>query len=854
MPAINSNFSLKHYCSYIAMIVCALLATITAQAVEPQEEDETPLTLEDYVDGMEAFDGLFTLYQDPETGSLSMAIHQSQLNTEFLYYAFIEDGVADAFNQRGMPVTEYVIEIKQYFDRIDFVKKNTSFYIDEKSTLSNGGYANISDSVLASIYVEATSESGEIVLINADELFQTEKLAQITFNLDPDSPAYTQFDIGQLNLDKSSYTHIGVYPDNMNIRSAYVYTNEKPYVYGSAALADARANTINVQHSFVKMPDNDFEPRFDDQRVGFFTKQVSDLTSFELNPYRDLITRWHLVKKYPDKPISEPVEPIVWWIENTVPYEYREIMKAGVLAWNSAFEKSGFKNALVVKIQPDDARWSADDIRYNVIRYSNSPGIGWAFGPSYINPRTGQILGGDVMFEQSFISGYGFRGDVLANPDAFFDHVSLQDNRSLSKHPKHCRKGYQMQEMFDFGRIALTATNASVSEKRKIIEQMLMELMLHEVGHVLGLMHNMKASNLHSLKDALNPAVTKGITTSSVMDYTALLIAKPGELQGDFFTTAPGPYDDWAIQFGYDPNLVGDKRKQHLARSTERALMFGNDADDMRSPGIGIDPLVNIWDMTSDNIAYARYQMELANEIIPLLRNRIGKEGESWLKLRLAVERAIFHKARNASVVASYIGGIEVNRYNQGQSSNLAPYTPIDLKTQQRAMAVLAEHIFAPAAFSIPDDILQHIAIQRRGFDHYGTTEDPKLIEMIGGIQVETLERVMHPVVLARLTDTQMYGNKYSVNQMMTELTAAIFKQDIKNLVNPIRMNLQIAYTDMLIGSFKNTDYDNISKAVMFSQLKSIERIVEKGKTNDEATSPHREYLAYLITSSLDDD
>lgn len=840
------------FASTLLYIFVLFLFSLNINASEESKED-APLTLEEYVEGMDVFEGIFTLYQDIETGSLSMEINEDQFNKEFLYFALIENGVSEADTQRGSHLTDDVIEIKKYFDRVDFVKKNTTFYIDEGSTLHNGGYANISDSVLASLYVEAVSEDKNRVLVNVDSLFQTEALVQITYNLDPDTPPHEQFSIGSLDQDKGAYTHIGVYPENMNIRSTYVYTNEKPHVYGSNALADSRASTMNVQHSFVNMPDNDFVPRLDDQRVGYFTKQVTDLSSFDLRPYRDLITRWHLVKKRPEKALSEPVEPIVWWIENTVPHEYREIMKKGVLAWNSAFEKAGFKNALVVNIQPDDATWSGDDIRYNVIRYSNSPDIGWAFGPSYANPRTGQIMGGDVMFEQNFISGYGFDGDLLANPDAFISHLA---NKSQHKHAHdmNCRKAFQMQQMLSFGRTALKVMDASVSEKRKIIEQMLMELMLHEVGHVLGLMHNMKASNLHSFEDALKPEVTKGITTSSVMDYTALLIAKPGEVQGDFFTTAPGAYDDWAIQFGYDPSIEGKKREQLLARSTERVLMFGNDADDMRTPGAGIDPRTNIWDMTSDSIAFARYQMELVDELLPITKDKLAKDGESFAKIRLALRDLIFYKYRGAQAVSSFIGGVEVNRYLQGQQSDLPPYKAVDLPTQKRAMQTLAEYIFAPDAFNIPGDLIQHAAMQRREFDHYGGTEDPKVLTSIAWVQEDVFERILHPVVLMRLSDSQLYGNEYSVNAVLKDLTNAVFEADIKKQVSPLRQNLQTDFANRLLNLLKDDAYDSISKAAAFNQLKRIEKWVKKGRVKHEATKAHRQYIAYLIKSTLDED
>ena len=153
------------------------------------------------------------------------------------------------------------------------------------------------------------------------------------------------------------------------------------------------------------MPDNDFQPRFDDPRVGFFGQTINDMTSTSATPYRDLINRWHLVKKDPAAELSEPVQPIVYWIENSTPTEFRSTIKEAVESWNLAFEKAGFKNAVVVKMQPDDATWDAGDIRYNVLRWTSSPRPPFGgYGPSFTNPRTGQILGADIMLEWVFVT------------------------------------------------------------------------------------------------------------------------------------------------------------------------------------------------------------------------------------------------------------------------------------------------------------------------------------------------------------------------------------------------------------------------------------------------------------------
>ena len=167
-----------------------------------------------------------------------------------------------------------------------------------------------------------------------------------------------------MDKNKTKINAIHNYPENTNLTIEYVYSQPSVLNSGSNAVADGRNVSISVYHSLMAMPEDDYEIRLDDPRVGYFITQVDDKTSTTSAPYRDLVHRWKLIKKDPNAVISEPAEPITWWIENTTPVEWRETIIGGVLEWNKAFEKAGFKDAIVVKIQPDTATWDAGDIRY----------------------------------------------------------------------------------------------------------------------------------------------------------------------------------------------------------------------------------------------------------------------------------------------------------------------------------------------------------------------------------------------------------------------------------------------------------------------------------------------------------
>ena len=170
---------------------------------------------------------------------------------------------------------------------------------------------------------------------------------------------------------KSRVVNLFNYEKNTDFEVEYVLESQPSYQYDAEDTADVRNVSIKMRYSFIEIPENDFEPRTVNQSVGYFSDRITDLTSKDATPYGDLINKWNLKKKYPSKEISEPVEPITFWIENTTPHELREYIKEGVLAWNIAFEEAGFKNAIEVKMQPDDALWDAGDIRYNAVSYTH---------------------------------------------------------------------------------------------------------------------------------------------------------------------------------------------------------------------------------------------------------------------------------------------------------------------------------------------------------------------------------------------------------------------------------------------------------------------------------------------------
>lgn len=831
-----------------------------AAAAAPAAPTDKKVTIASKLKNAVAYDGLMKVYQDTTDGKLYLKLSADQFNREFIYWSYAENGVASVGFNRGSFRANEVFRIRRYLDQVQFEIQNTAYYFDPSTALSKSAEANISPAVLLSEKVIAEDRAKGEVLIDATGLFLGEVLDRVKA---PSTPGSREFGLGTLSKTKSRLTNVRSYPENTDVVVDLVYDNPNG-VGGGPDVTDSRYVTVRLQHSILAMPASDYVPRRDDARVGYFGQQINDMTSPAAANYRDVINRWKLVKKNPDEPLSEPVEPITWWIENTTPLEFRDVIQRAGEAWNEAFEKAGFKNAVVVKFQPDDANWDAGDIRYNVLRWTSSPFPPFGgYGPSFTNPRTGQILGADIMFEYVFVAN-------RLKQAALYNNLGLVD--ALAEEPEHesdhgdhaaCRAGHYLQQSALFGMQALAASGASEAQKKRYLEESLYYLVLHEMGHTFGLNHNMKASQLHLPKDIHNRALTEQVgLVGSVMDYPAVNVSLDPSKQGQYFTTKPGPYDLWAIEYGYstghaDADAEEARLNEILARSTEPALTFGNDADDMRSPGKAIDPRVNVNDMSGDAIAYGVERMQLVNKLYGTLLSNYRKDGQSYQELVQAYAILGGEVNNAASAISRYVGGVYVERGFPGQPGAKDPFTPVSLADQKRAMNALKTYVFAPTAFDAAAPVWKYLQQQRRGFGFFSQTEDPKVHDRSLAIQRNVLAHLLHPAVMKRLTDSKLYGNQYSVAAMTADLTDALFAADWTTSVNGFRQNAQLEYVDRLLdiaglSEKPASGYDRPSQSAALAQIQRIRQQVRLNPGTDAETKAHRAHLALKLDKALD--
>ena len=458
------------------------------------------------------------------------------------------------------------------------------------------------------------------------------------------------------------------------------------------SLPDPRSMFLTIAYSLAPLPAEPMHGRRADPRVGYFESGRFDFSNdLQRTPRQRFVNRWRLEKKDPDAAMSEPVKPIVFWIDRTVPFKYRPVITAGVLEWNKAFEKIGFKDAVRVEVQPENADFDTLDFGRASIRWMTnaSPSFG-AIGPSHVDPRSGEILDADIGIESlSSRNIRAARSQILSatgvdNP--FRDADPTPQELALLMSGRVCTYGEMAAEQMTYGSDVLEARGdlePGSPEAEAFVEAYLKDVTMHEVGHTLGLRHNYRASRVYTQAQLADPAFTRanGIT-GSVMEYAPINLNsadEPRERYGTPFNDTLGPYDYWAIEYAYKPLASGlsaaDERaalEKVAGRSAEPLLAYGTDEDNF----IGVDPETLQFDLGGDVIAFAQRADHDRPASCSSARSRATlRADQDYNVLKRSVSYALRDVARAANVLSRQIGGVRTLRDHPGSGRD--PLTPV---------------------------------------------------------------------------------------------------------------------------------------------------------------------------------
>jgi hypothetical protein len=562
-----------------------------------------------------------------------------------------------------------------------------------------------------------------------------------------------------------------------------------------STLPDPRSMFLGFYYSFMPLPAQAMHGRPADDRIGHFVSTSQDYSD-DVTPTTavHLVDRWRLEKQDPAAALSEPKQPIVYWIDANVPEKYRESVRQGVLAWNEAFERIGFKNAIVVKQQTDKDKFDTMDARHASIRWFVGSDVGFAIGPSQVDPRSGEILDADIGMSDVFARG----ARRMVGEDSF--DLSLPqtgEDRCDYMAESAQEMGFAMDVLEARGEMDMGSPQAEA-----VAQSYVKSVIMHEVGHTLGLRHNFRSSTIYTLKQLQDPEFTKkNGMAGSVMDYTPFNLSLKGEKQGEYVQSALGPYDFWAIEYAYKPIEPVDEKAELAkiaSRSNEPLLAFGTDQD---ANGFNMDPDVNVFDLGSDPLAYFQRRLTISRELWDRVQNRTLKPGESYEVLRRSFDYGFQQFARTLPVVVKYVSGVTYLRDHAG--TGRATFTPVPLPRQREALQMLTNSLFKTDSFKFSPAM-----ISRLGSDHFNTRGRPDVSvgSRVLSLQSAALDQLMSDAVAVRLLDSQEKVENRKQALGLPELYVTVQDSVWSELrsgkdISGMRRNLQREHLKRLVAS-----------------------------------------------------
>ncbi|MDP4300042.1 zinc-dependent metalloprotease [Leptothrix discophora] len=661
-----------------------------------------------------------------------------------------------------------------------------------------------------------------------------------------------------------------------------------------STLPDPRSLFLRLHYSLTRLPAEPMRPRPADPRIGHFTTVIQDYSDdLARNAKVRHVNRWRLEKKDPSAALSEPVKPITYWIDRNVPLKYRSVISDGILEWNTAFEKIGWRQAIEVRIQPDDASFDTLDTGVASVRWmlSAQPGLA-GIGPSHVDPRSGEILDADIAFEgnslrfqrllrrqilaeggqtdwssvlqvgsagsQPASSGLASSGP-LAPAAALRAALTGADARCQAAEQGASQLGYALE------RLAADAGTPGVDEEateaaaEALVRVYLKNLVMHEVGHTLGLRHNFRASHAVDSARLDDAEWTRDHPMSgSVMDYVPANLPRPGAPAPVAYQQQLGPYDFWAIEYAYRSLGPADERTELAriaARSAEPELAFGTDED----AGLGLDPETLQFDLGNDPVAHAARRIEIARDLIARAERQSLADGDEYARLRRRVAYALLDTGSAAGVALRQIGGVRTLRDRAGSGRD--PLQPVPAARQRAALDLIARQVLSADGLVVSPTLQRKLApdffdrAENLGLGGPTPTEFiPDLV--LGGLQRSVLAQLMSDTLGQRLLDHQGKASgpddALTLAELLDRVRAEVWSELARpaaGRIEPLRRDLQRDHATRLSGALMRPSPGQ--RAELRSQLRAQARELHASLRRSVAArvwdAPSRRHLQDLL-------
>ncbi|MDX1973363.1 MAG: zinc-dependent metalloprotease [Candidatus Sumerlaeia bacterium] len=923
MLSIKSKF-------FTVLLGLIMVLALNSPANAQEEKDKLP-EIAEKTKGFKEIEGFFTLFQKAEEDELLVRLKGGQIGSEFLIATSLSKG-----QLAGLQTTDLLLKFERRGKDLLLIQPNIFF-------TAEGGLKPIveksyPDAVLARFPILAESSNGD-VLFDLKALLQGQAGDFLRARL-PNT-------IVQINRAKS-------FPDNTIVELIFRDRNQ----------------TVGIYFNIGKLPSTGYKPRKADERVGYFLTAQNNFSADERAPstFERKINRWHLEKQDPSLSLSPPKEPIVFYIESGVPIKYRRWVREGIEVWNEAFEEIGFVDAIEVRQQTETnqfADFDPEDSRYNFFRWITSQRA-FAIAPSRVDPRTGQILDSDILFDESMVRAFVEDFDLFVNSQTAYSDYPPMVRHWLARNPEMhpnwfelslrysleieqkglknktpeqlfaedvLRGGMSMQEdhaghqfcsigshfqselalhslglMFNATRAAdgdsaETPSTGTEEEKKEgedkdgekkdenkkeeenpfgewpeeFIGPLIRYIVAHEMGHSLGLRHNFKGSSWKTFEEISLEADPTVPTAGSVMDYLPFVLRADGTYPKSWITPTIGPYDRWAIAYGYavpgSGDLTSNEEKmleQIASKSEEPGLAYGTD-EDVSEP----DPRITRFDLAKDSVAFFQARAEISNKIMADLLNVSVQKGDTYARARKAFDLLLFERFRGVTESSKYIGGYDLNRTvrlvdEKGKIPENVPVRVIPAAEQRASLAFIVKQAFEENSIVLDPEVMRFLSAER--WYHEGSYDflNPLTYPVQDRIlfhQNQALFSLLNPARVRYLYDAEFHVDAktdlLTLPELMSTLRTAIWSEVIKSnsgsytdrkpMVSNLRRNLQRSHLSQLIQITNSTTqslYPSVARTLAYQELRLIQQSINKAlkDVGEQRLDPYT--LAHLQESN----
>ncbi|MBA3496467.1 MAG: zinc-dependent metalloprotease [Gemmatimonadales bacterium] len=794
----------------LARSACVLLAMALAGygPAQAQRADGGGRSFGEVTRNSEVGTGLFTIYFKRDSVFLSIA--PGQLDRDFLLVTQIAQGIGELGLDGGATVRSDLVRFHREKDRVELWVVNSRMSASPGTPMARAVAYSFGHSVVQSFPIVALRDTSEI-LINVAPFFVSDWADVGTVF----QSALAQRKLsGSVSLDdkRSSLQSLRLF--DANLEAEVRLTFQTPRNLGLETVADYRSIPVGIHYSLRELPAEPMRPRLADERIGYFISATKDFSRDTAESFFvRYVNRWRLEKKHPGAAVSEPVQPITYYIDRTVPIEWRPAVRAGILEWNRAFEEAGFRDAIRVLDAPEDSAWSAADARYSTVRWTATNGSAYAIGPTSVDPRTGEILNADILISTAWIQRWRGQSGNYTPPLAAVQSVLRDDSLATgaASEGRLCRYGEGLTRSGALAGVLLAARGESPGggeALRAYVNQALKALVMHEVGHTLGLRHNFRGSAGASAAQLANRSWTASNGFGvSVMDYTSPSLALDPARQGDYYAPTIGSYDRWAVTYGYadvvtnplaysaskggeasatvwTPEVEINGLRAIASQAADPAHLYGSD-EDAGFGGLGLDPTISRYDQTDDPLTWARGRVALIDGLFDSLETRVVAPGQGYGPLRDAFTDLLNDRWYALLLTTKYLGGAATARDHRGDPGARPAVTSVPAAQQRAALTFVAEAGFGERAYRFHPGLLSRLAADR--WMHWGASPaadgriDFPLHDWALTQQGSLLGQLLDPTVMARMRDAELRAAPgeatVGLPELFSTLTAAIWAE-----------------------------------------------------------------------------